>query len=124
MREIPTRMSLRSSGLRSLNSIGGNSDRLKLGRQPVGWAGTPSESRDEPRAVTRRRRRPDRAAAATTAAPAPQVHRDEPQTHVAEETPLAPEKVARIDRTRNDDVASQPAEQDGARERRPRITQL
>jgi hypothetical protein len=39
---------------------------------------------------------------------------------VAEETPLAPEKVERIDRARNDDVA----EQDRARERRPRITQL
>jgi hypothetical protein len=85
----------------------------------------PSKSRDEPRAVTRRRRRPARAAAATTAAPAPQVHRDEPQTHVAEQTPLAPEKVERIERALNDDVASQSAEQDkAARERRPRITQL
>src|SRR3954451_9855764 len=68
--------------------------------RPIGTEPTqeqpPSKSRDEPRAVTRRRRRPARAAAATTAAPAPQVHRDEPQTHVAEETPLAPEKVERI----------------------------
>jgi hypothetical protein len=41
-----------------------------------------------------------------------------------EETPLAPEQQSRIDRACNDDVASQPAEQDKARERRPRITQL
>jgi hypothetical protein len=41
-----------------------------------------------------------------------------------EETPLAPEQQARIDRAWNEYVASQPAEQDKARERRPRITQL
>jgi hypothetical protein len=39
---------------------------------------------------------------------------------VAEQTPLAPEKVERIDRAWKDDVG----EQDRARERRPRITQL
>jgi hypothetical protein len=39
---------------------------------------------------------------------------------VAEETQLAPEKQARIDRAWNEYVA----EQDSARERRPRITQL
>jgi hypothetical protein len=43
---------------------------------------------------------------------------------VVEETQLAPEQQARIERASNDDVASQPAEQDRARERRPRITQL
>ena len=43
---------------------------------------------------------------------------------VAEETPLAPEQQAVIDKAGNDDAASQPAEQDRARERRPRITQL
>jgi hypothetical protein len=85
---------------------------------------TPRKLRDEPRAVTRRRRKPDRAAAAKRVADVPQVHRDEPQTHVVEETQLAPEQQARIDRAWNDDVASQPAEQDKARERRPRITQL
>jgi hypothetical protein len=43
---------------------------------------------------------------------------------VVEQTQLAPEQQARIDRAWHDDVASQPAEQDKARERRPRITQL
>jgi hypothetical protein len=87
---------------------------------------TPSKLRDEPRAVTRRRhrRKSAQAAVAKTAADAPQVHCDEPQTHIAEETQLAPETPERIDRAWNDDVASQPAEQDKARERRPRITQL
>jgi hypothetical protein len=40
---------------------------------------------------------------------------------VAEETPLAPEKVERINRAWNDYVASLPAEQDGEREPPPRI---
>jgi hypothetical protein len=43
---------------------------------------------------------------------------------VAEETQLAPEKQARIDRAWNDYVASLPAEEDKPRERGPRITQL
>ncbi len=43
---------------------------------------------------------------------------------VAEKTALAPEAQARIDRASHDDVTSPPAEQDRARERRPRITQL
>jgi hypothetical protein len=81
----------------------------------------PQQLRDEPRAVTRRRRRRK---SAQTVAPAPQVDRDEPQTTVVEETQLAPESMERIDRARNDDGASQPAEQDKARERRPRISQL
>jgi hypothetical protein len=85
---------------------------------------TPREQPYTARAAARRRRKSARAVAAKTAAPLPQVHRDEPQTHVVEETQLAPEKVERIDRALNDDVASQPAEQDRARERRPRITQL
>jgi hypothetical protein len=51
-----------------------------------------------------------------------QPHGGEPPR--VEETPLAPEPQALIDRESNDDVASQPAEQGKARERRPRITQL
>jgi hypothetical protein len=43
---------------------------------------------------------------------------------VAEETQPAPQQPARIDRARNEDAASQPAEQHGGRERRPRITLL
>ena len=85
---------------------------------------TPHKLRDEPRAVTRRRRKPARAIAARTAADSAQAHGTEPAAPVVEETPLAPEKQARIDRAWNDTVASQPAEQDNARERRPRITQL
>jgi hypothetical protein len=45
-------------------------------------------------------------------------------TPPVEETPLAPEQQARIDRAWNEYAASQPAEQGTARERRPRITQL
>jgi hypothetical protein len=41
-----------------------------------------------------------------------------------EETPLAPEKQALIDRAWNEYAASPPTEQDRARERGPRITQL
>ncbi|HEV7689789.1 MAG TPA: hypothetical protein VGO52_03160 [Hyphomonadaceae bacterium] len=43
---------------------------------------------------------------------------------VAEATQLAPEKQARIDRARNDDAASLPAEQDKPRAPGPRITML
>jgi hypothetical protein len=89
---------------------------LAVGAKPT-EPGTPQ--RDAPRAVTRRKRKP-----AKTAAPAPQLHRDEPRTSVVEETPLAPEQQERIAPAWNDDVASQPAEQGSARERRPRITQL
>jgi hypothetical protein len=76
------------------------------------------------RAAARRRRKSAQARAAKTAAPSPQVHPDEPQTHVVEETQLAPEQQEGIDRVWNEDVASQPAEQGTTRERRPRITQL
>jgi hypothetical protein len=85
---------------------------------------TPRQLHYTARAAARHRRRIARALAAKTAAASPQVHRDEPQTHVVEETPLAPGKVERIDRTLNDDVASQPAEQHTTREPGPRITQL
>jgi hypothetical protein len=85
---------------------------------------TPRELPYTARAAARRRRKSARALAAKTAAPSPQVHRDEPQAHVAEETQLVPEQPARIDRAWNDDVASQPAQQHTTRERRPRITQL
>jgi hypothetical protein len=85
---------------------------------------TPGELHYTARAAARRRRRTAQALAAKTAAASQQVHRDEPRTHVAEETPLAPEQQEGIDRAWNDDVASQPAAQDKARERRPRITQL
>ena len=85
---------------------------------------TPHKLRDEPRLPTRRRRKSAQARAKKTTAPAPQVHRNEPQTRVVEETQLAPEKQARIDRAWNDDVASSPAQQGTTRERRPRITQL
>jgi hypothetical protein len=80
--------------------------------------------RDEPRAVTRRRRKPARAAAAKTVVDARQADGGEPAPPVVEEMKLAPEKQARIDRAWNDDLAPQPVEQDRARERRPRITQL
>jgi hypothetical protein len=87
---------------------------------------TPPELRDEPRAVTRRRRRRKSAevSAASRAADSPRVDRDEPQTPAVEKTQLAPEKQERVERARNDDVKPQPAERDGARERRPRITLL
>jgi hypothetical protein len=85
---------------------------------------TPRELHYTARAAARSRRKSARAAAAKTAAPAPQVHRDKPQTHVVEKTRLVPEQQAPIDRASNDEVASQPAQQDTTRERRPRITQL
>jgi hypothetical protein len=86
----------------------------------------PRKLRDEPRAVTRRRRRRKSAqvSAAKRAADSPQADGAEATPPVVEETQLAPEQQARIDRACNDDMASQPAEQDKARERRPRITQL
>jgi hypothetical protein len=93
------------------------------GAEPTEEA-TPPKLHYTARAAARRRRKSARALAAKTAAPAPQVHRDEPQPHVVEETQLVPEQQARIERAWNDDVVSQPAEQDKARERRPRITQL
>jgi hypothetical protein len=43
---------------------------------------------------------------------------------VADQTQLSPEKQAQIDRAWNDHVASEQAEKDRKRERRPRITQL
>ena len=43
---------------------------------------------------------------------------------VAEETPLAPEKLERINRAWNDYVASQPAEEEQQREAGPRIRML
>ncbi|HXO71611.1 MAG TPA: hypothetical protein VN838_21845 [Bradyrhizobium sp.] len=85
---------------------------------------TPRKLDYSARAAARRRRKAAKAGAAKRAAPLPQADRDKPQTPVAEETQLAPEQQERIDQTWNDDVASQPAEQGRARERRPRITQL
>jgi hypothetical protein len=83
---------------------------------------TPDKLRDEPRAVTRRRRRRKSAevSAARRAPDSPQADGAEPPAPVVEETQLAPEQQARIDRAWNDYVK----EQDDARERRPRITQL
>jgi hypothetical protein len=75
------------------------------------------------RAAARRRRKAAQALAAKRTADSPQVHRDEPRTPVVEEAQPAPEQQARIDRAWKDDAASLP-EQDKARERRPRITQL
>jgi hypothetical protein len=82
--------------------------------------------RDEPRAVTRRRRRRKSAEVSATkmVADSPQADGAEATPPVAEETQLAPEQQARIDRAWNEYVAEQRAEQDSARERRPRITQL
>jgi hypothetical protein len=87
---------------------------------------TPHKLRYEPRAVTRRRRRRKSAqvSVAKRAADSPQADGAEATPPVVEETQLAPEQQERIDRAWNDDVASQPVEQDKARERRPRITQL
>ena len=87
---------------------------------------TPDKLRDEPRAVTRRRRRRKSAQVSATkrAADSPQADGAEPPAPVVEEAQLVPEQQERIDRDWNADVASQPAEQDKARERRPRITQL
>jgi hypothetical protein len=48
----------------------------------------------------------------------------EPPAPAAEETQLAPEQQARIDRAWNEYVEAQPAEQDLRRERGPRITPL
>jgi hypothetical protein len=80
--------------------------------------------RDEARAAARRRRKPARAAAAKTAAPSPQTDGAEAPTPIVEQTQVAPQKLERINRAGNDDVASLPAEQDKKREPRPRITML
>jgi hypothetical protein len=86
---------------------------------------TPRELHHTARAAARRRHKSARALAAKTAAPSPsQVHRDQPHRSVVAQTRPAPQQQAPIDRARNDEAASQPAEQDNARERRPRITQL
>jgi hypothetical protein len=85
---------------------------------------TPQQLHYTARAAARRRRKSARALAAKTAALSRQAERVEPVAPVAEETQLVPEQQERIDRPWNDDVASQPAERDKARERRPRITQL
>jgi hypothetical protein len=95
------------------------------GAEPA-QAETPQKLRDEPRAVTRRRRRRKSAPVRATkrAAESPQADGAEATPPVVEEKQLAPEQQARIDRAWNDYVAEQRAEQDSARERRPRITQL
>jgi hypothetical protein len=93
------------------------------GAEPTQEA-TPPKLHYTARAAARRRRKSARALAAKTAAPSRQAERVEPASPAVEETQLAPEQQERIDRAWNDDVASQPAEQDKARERRPRITQL
>jgi hypothetical protein len=85
---------------------------------------TPPKPPYTARAAARRRRKSARALAAKTAAASRQAERVEPAAPVVEETPLAPEQQERIERAWNNDVVSQPAEQDSARERRPRITQL
>jgi hypothetical protein len=93
------------------------------GAEPTQEA-TPPKLHYTARAAARRRRKSARALAAKTAAPSRQAERVEPAAPVVEETQPVPEQQERIDRAWNDDVASQPAEQDKARERRPRITQL
>ena len=98
---------------------------------------TPPKPPYTARAAARRRRKSAQALAAKTAAPSPQVDRAEPPpgaeppVPVAEETQLAPDKQAQIDRAWNEYVASLPAEDaetedadERKRERRPRITQL
>jgi hypothetical protein len=85
---------------------------------------TPPKLHYTARAAARRRRKSAQALAAKTAAPSPQIHHDEPQPPVAEQTQLAPQKLERINRAGNDDVASLPAEQDRARKPGPRITML
>jgi hypothetical protein len=86
----------------------------------------PPKLRDEPRAVTRRRRRRKSAevSAARRAADSPQADGAEATPPVAEETPIAPEKQAVIDRAWNEYVKEQRAEDDRKREPGPRITQL
>ena len=85
--------------------------------------------RDEARAAARRERESAQAAATTPATRSPQPDGAEPPLPVAEETQLAPEKQARINRAWNDYVASLPAEgaedaDERKREPGPRITQL
>jgi hypothetical protein len=84
---------------------------------------TPSKPPYTARAAARRRRKSARALAAKTAALSRQTERVEPAP-IVEATQLAPEQEERIGGAANDTVASQPAEQERARERRPRITQL
>jgi hypothetical protein len=81
----------------------------------------PRKLRDEPRAVTRRRRKRKSvpASAVKRAADSPQADGAD-AAPVAEQTQLAPEQQERIDRAWNEYVK----EQDRARERGPRITQL
>jgi hypothetical protein len=80
--------------------------------------------RDAARAEWRkRRRRSAQARAATPATQSPQAHDAEAPAPVAEQTPLAPEKLERINRAWNEHVAAVPAE-DREREPGPRITQL
>jgi hypothetical protein len=81
---------------------------------------TPPEPHYTARAAARRRRKSARAAVAKTAAASRQAERVEPAAPVVEETQLAPEQQERIERAWNDYVK----EQDRARERGPRITQL
>jgi hypothetical protein len=94
----------------------------RCAERAAGGEPTQGKTPPEPRAVTRRRRRRKSAkvSAAKMVAPAPQIHRDETQTPVAEVTQLAPETQARIDRAWNEYVK----EQDRTREPGPRITQL
>ncbi len=87
-------------------------------------AETPRKLDHTARAAARRTRKSAQAAAAKAAADVPQADRAKPMAPVVEETQLAPEKVERIDRASNDEVASLPAEEDRAREPGPRITQL
>ncbi|HEV7600709.1 MAG TPA: hypothetical protein VGO49_10695 [Bradyrhizobium sp.] len=75
------------------------------------------------RAAALLRRKSAQAGPATPATDSPPADGAEPPAPVAEETQLAPEQLERINRARNDYVASLPAE-DKARERGPRITQL
>jgi hypothetical protein len=82
----------------------------------------PPKRRDEPRAVTRgkRRRKSAEVSAAERAADSSHADGAEAAAAVAEETQLAPETQARIDRAWNEYVK----EQDRKREPGPRITQL
>ncbi len=97
---------------------------LAAGAEPAQQE-TPREMRYTARAAARRRRKICAGPAAKTAAASPQVHRDEPQTQVSwRRRSLRRRQQARIDRAWNEYVAEQRAEQDSARERRPRITQL
>jgi hypothetical protein len=80
---------------------------------------TPRELHYTARAAARRRRKSAQVSAVKRAADSPQ-DGAEATPPVVEETQLAPQQQARIDRAWNDDVK----DQDRARERGPRITQL